>query len=87
MEYSFFNKSEQDDAIEEISSMPGVSRFGVNQVIAHLEPLVNKGLKCVLLFGVIESLPKVRFEIHILKIFINEHFIQFQWLKLLPCLM
>lgn len=62
LEYSFFINSEQDDAIEEIPSMPGVSRFGVNQVIAHLEPLVKKGLKTVLLFGVIENLPKVRFK-------------------------
>ncbi|XP_055298823.1 delta-aminolevulinic acid dehydratase [Sitodiplosis mosellana] len=49
---------EKDDAIEEITSMPGVSRFGVNQVVKHLEPLVEKGLKTVLLFGVIETLPK-----------------------------
>lgn len=51
---------ENDDAIEEITSMPGVSRFGINQVIKHLEPLVQKGLKTVLLFGVIETLPKVK---------------------------
>lgn len=49
---------EKDDAIEEIPSMPGVSRFGVNQVLEHLRPLVQKGLKTVLLFGVIENLPK-----------------------------
>lgn len=41
--------------------MPGVSRFGVNEVIKHLEPLVKKGLKTVLLFGVVETLPKVCF--------------------------
>ncbi|XP_031621515.1 delta-aminolevulinic acid dehydratase [Contarinia nasturtii] len=49
---------EKDDVIEEIPSMPGVSRFGVNQLIKHLEPLIKKGLKTVLLFGVIETLPK-----------------------------
>lgn len=40
--------------------MPGISRLGVNQAIKHLEPLVAKGLKSILLFGVIETLPKVR---------------------------
>lgn len=39
--------------------MPGISRFGINQLIKHLEPLVKKGLKSVLLFGVIDTLPKV----------------------------
>lgn len=52
--------SEKDDAIEEIPSMPGISRLGVNQAIKHLEPLVAKGLKSILVFGVIETLPKVR---------------------------
>lgn len=39
--------------------MPGISRLGINQAVKHLEPLVEKGLKSVLLFGVIETLPKV----------------------------
>lgn len=51
--------SEEDDSIEEIASMPGISRFGINHVLKHLEPLVKKGLKSVLLFGVIEKMPKV----------------------------
>lgn len=51
--------SEKDDAIEEIPSMPGVSRFGVNQALKHLEPLVANGLETILLFGVVESLTKV----------------------------
>lgn len=38
--------------------MPGISRFGVNSLIRHLEPLVNKGLKSVLLFGVIDKTHK-----------------------------
>lgn len=56
---SFNNFREDDDAIEEIKSMPGISRFGANQVIKHLEPLVKMGLKSVLLFGVIETMTKV----------------------------
>lgn len=50
--------SDQDDSIEEIASMPGVSRFGINQMVKHLEPLVKKGLKSVLLFGVIDKTRK-----------------------------
>lgn len=38
--------------------MPGISRFGINQMIKHLEPLVKKGLKSVLLFGVIDKTHK-----------------------------
>ena len=45
---------------EDISSLPGVSRFGVNSVIDFLKPLVNLGLSSVLLFGVPANAPKVR---------------------------
>lgn len=38
--------------------MPGISRFGITQMVKHLEPLVKKGLKSVLLFGVIDKLRK-----------------------------
>lgn len=38
--------------------MPGVARYGLNMLKGHLEPLVRKGLQSVLLFGVVESLPK-----------------------------
>lgn len=42
-----------DDAIETISSMPDVFRYGCNRAIDYLEPLINKyGLKSVLLFPV-----------------------------------
>lgn len=51
--------SENDDEIQEISSMPGVARLGANQVKKHLEPLVSKGLESILLFGVTETLSKV----------------------------
>lgn len=39
--------------------MPGVYRYGINQLRAHLEPLVEKGLSSLLLFGVLEKLDKV----------------------------
>lgn len=58
---TYFKNSEQDDEVEEIPSMPGISRFGVNRVLEHLGPLVKKGLKSILLFGVIKNLPKVRY--------------------------
>lgn len=41
--------------------MPGISRFGINALKAHLEPIINNGLQSVLLFGVVSDLPKVRF--------------------------
>lgn len=43
--------------------MPGISRFGINKLKGHLEPLVRKGLQAVLLFGVIDSLPKVKWNL------------------------
>lgn len=57
----YLKNSENDDEVEEIPSMPGISRFGVNRVLEHLDPLVKKGLKSILLFGVIKNLPKVRY--------------------------
>ncbi|GFR88418.1 delta-aminolevulinic acid dehydratase [Elysia marginata] len=38
--------------------MPGQSRYGVNRLVEALTPLVDMGLKAVLLFGVPENLPK-----------------------------
>uniref|UniRef100_A0A182NC96 Delta-aminolevulinic acid dehydratase n=1 Tax=Anopheles dirus TaxID=7168 RepID=A0A182NC96_9DIPT len=49
---------EDDDVIQDIPSMPGVARYGLNTLLAHLEPLVAKGLQSVLLFGVIDKMPK-----------------------------
>lgn len=40
--------------------MPGVARYGINKLKAHLEPLVRKGLTSILVFGVVGGLPKVR---------------------------
>lgn len=44
--------------MQEIKSLPGVCRYGINQLVRHLAPLVAKGLKSILLFGVIEKLAK-----------------------------
>ena len=43
-----------DDPNEEqpINAMPGISRFGVNKALEHLEKLVPLGLNSVLLFSV-----------------------------------
>ncbi|XP_058129946.1 delta-aminolevulinic acid dehydratase isoform X1 [Anopheles ziemanni] len=49
---------EDDEAVQNIPSMPGVARYGLNKLLAHLEPLVGKGLQSILLFGVIEKMPK-----------------------------
>lgn len=49
---------EDDDMKEEIPSMPGVYRWGINKLIQYLIPLVQRGLKSVLLFGVVTTLPK-----------------------------
>ncbi|XP_055716756.1 delta-aminolevulinic acid dehydratase [Phlebotomus papatasi] len=49
---------ESDNAVEEIPSMPGVKRYGGTALINDLVPLVAKGLKTVLLFGVVDKLPK-----------------------------
>lgn len=46
---------ENDDASEEIPSLPNVKRLGLNNLKHYLEPIVSNGLKCVLLFGVIED--------------------------------
>ncbi|KAG8178514.1 hypothetical protein JTE90_005407 [Oedothorax gibbosus] len=46
---------ENPNAEQEISTMPGVFRYGVNRLIIALKPLVEKGLNSVLLFGVIDS--------------------------------
>ncbi|XP_053601919.1 delta-aminolevulinic acid dehydratase [Plodia interpunctella] len=49
---------ENDDAIQPVSSMPNVYRYGVNQLIPALADLVKKGLESILVFGIIETLPK-----------------------------
>ncbi|XP_033108188.1 delta-aminolevulinic acid dehydratase-like [Anneissia japonica] len=46
------------DAVEPIASLPGQARYGVEKLQEALKPLVRKGLKAVLLFGVPSNLPK-----------------------------
>ncbi|MGH0191500.1 UNVERIFIED_CONTAM: hypothetical protein FKN15_064656 [Acipenser sinensis] len=46
------------DAVEPIASLPGQARYGVNKLEGMLRPLVDDGLKCVLIFGVPANLPK-----------------------------
>ena len=40
------------DEEQEIASMPGVKRMGINAAIKFLDPLIKIGLKSVLLFAV-----------------------------------
>ena len=44
--------SDQDDEETLIPSLPNQYRRGIKTVVAHLEPLVAKGLRSVILFGV-----------------------------------
>lgn len=47
-----------DDKVEEISSMPGVCRYGVNRAIEHLAELTVLGLRSVLIFGIVSESDK-----------------------------
>ncbi|XP_055380382.1 delta-aminolevulinic acid dehydratase [Condylostylus longicornis] len=49
---------ENDDDAQDIQSMPGIQRMGINKLKEHLESLIPKGLSSILLFGVTESIPK-----------------------------
>jgi porphobilinogen synthase len=44
-----------DESSEEIPNFPDQRRYGVDALIEHLSPLVNKGLRTILLFGVTTS--------------------------------
>lgn len=50
--------TDSPDAVEPINSLPGQARYGVNKLKEVLQPLVEDGLKCVLIFGVPANLPK-----------------------------
>ncbi|ELT91513.1 hypothetical protein CAPTEDRAFT_18667 [Capitella teleta] len=50
--------TDEDDAIEQIDSLPGQARYGVNKLVDMLKPIVANGLESVLLFGVPQKLPK-----------------------------
>lgn len=54
--------TDEEDAEVEISSLPGQKRWGINKLKAFLEPLVKKGLRSVILFGVPVKAKKVSFE-------------------------
>nr|XP_033816572.1 delta-aminolevulinic acid dehydratase isoform X2 [Geotrypetes seraphini] len=50
--------TDSPDAIEYIPSLPGQARYGINKLEEMLSPLVEKGLKCVLIFGVPSNMKK-----------------------------
>ncbi|KAL0896145.1 hypothetical protein ABMA27_012095 [Loxostege sticticalis] len=49
---------EDDDTVQPVGSMPNVYRYGINQLLLALDTLVQKGLKSILIFGIVETLPK-----------------------------
>ena len=51
--------TDDPDAQVDIPSLPGQSRWGINKLEGFLAPLVKKGLKSVILFGVPLSCTKV----------------------------
>ncbi|KAE8229651.1 hypothetical protein CF326_g5375 [Tilletia indica] len=55
--YPIFITDDPDASIE-LASMPGQRRWGVNKLEEFLGPLVRKGLKSVILFGVPTKAPK-----------------------------
>uniref|UniRef100_A0A3Q3MUS5 Delta-aminolevulinic acid dehydratase n=1 Tax=Labrus bergylta TaxID=56723 RepID=A0A3Q3MUS5_9LABR len=50
--------TDSEDAVEPIGSLPGQARYGVNKLEGMLKPLVENGLKCVLIFGVPAKIEK-----------------------------
>lgn len=52
--------TDEPEAEVEIAALPGQKRWGVNKLEGFLQPLVKKGLKSVILFGVPLNKPKVR---------------------------
>lgn len=54
--------TDDPEASEPILSLPGQRRWGVNKLEAFLQPLVEKGLQSVILFGVPLQCVKVRHE-------------------------
>ncbi|XP_029469243.1 delta-aminolevulinic acid dehydratase isoform X1 [Rhinatrema bivittatum] len=50
--------TDNPDAVEHIASLPGQARYGINMLEGMLRPLVDKGLKCVLIFGVPSNMKK-----------------------------
>ncbi|GAA6078413.1 delta-aminolevulinic acid dehydratase, partial [Tachysurus ichikawai] len=50
--------TDSPDAVEPIASLPGQARYGINKLEGMLRPLVEKGLRCVLIFGVPAKITK-----------------------------
>lgn len=51
--------TDEPDAVTEIPTLPGQCRWGVNKLVGFLTPLIQKGLKSVILFGVPLNCAKV----------------------------
>ena len=43
---------------EDIKSMPGVSRFGIEDILKEIEDIINSGINSIAVFPVIESTKK-----------------------------
>lgn len=54
--------------------MPGVNRYGINKLQDALKPIVEKGLKSILVFGVPENLPKVGLKICIMGMHTGDYY-------------
>lgn len=67
--YPIFITDDADAQIV-IKSLPGQCRWGVNRLEGFLGPLVKKGLKSVILFGVPEKCEKVMSSIILSKNFL-----------------
>ncbi|KAF9187366.1 hypothetical protein BGZ51_001333 [Haplosporangium sp. Z 767] len=50
--------TDNDDVEEKIDTLPGQSRWGINLLVDFLTPLVAKGLKSVIIFGVPTNIEK-----------------------------
>lgn len=64
---------DENDVKEEIKSMPGVYRQGVNHIKLMLDPIVESGLKSLLIFGVINRLPKVINQLKLISLIKNRY--------------
>ena len=51
--------SEDEACFEEIKSLPGQYRVGLSYLVKHLQPMVDNGLKTILVFPVLKDSSKV----------------------------
>lgn len=77
LNFYIYDFRDEENAKDLINSMPGVYRYGINQLEKMLQPLVAKGLQSVLLFGVSQYLEKVIFIKHNNVIFLKLYKIYF----------